>query len=77
MTERAIVDARGMPCPRPVIELAKAVRDLESGTEVAVLSDDPAARLDVPAWARMTGNTFVGVESPDDGEGDALVVRLS
>lgn len=77
MSSRTVVDARGMPCPRPVIELAKAVRGLEPGTEIAVLSDDPAARLDVPAWARMTGNAFVGVEEPDDGEGDALVVRLT
>lgn len=77
MSERLIVDARGMPCPRPVIELAKAVRGIAAGTEVAVLSDDPAARLDVPAWARMTGNAFIGVEPPEDGAGDALVVRLT
>ncbi len=69
------VDATGLLCPVPVIELAKAARGLPSGSEVTVLCTDAAARVDVPAWARMTGNAFVG-ESRTDGEGFALTVRL-
>ncbi|WP_062303656.1 sulfurtransferase TusA family protein [Demequina subtropica] len=69
------VDATGLLCPLPIIELAKAARGLGPGTEVTVLCTDLAARVDVPAWARMTGNDFVG-ESETDGEGVALTVRL-
>ena len=50
------VDATGLACPVPVIELAKAARDLAPGALLTLLSDDPAARVDVPAWARMTGH---------------------
>lgn len=69
------VDARGTACPIPIIMLAKAARGLPAGTELTVLATDIAARYDVPAWARMTGNDFVG-ESTTDGGAAALTVRL-
>jgi TusA-related sulfurtransferase len=49
----AVVDATGLSCPMPVIELAKAVRDLEVGQAVRLLATDPAAKVDVPVWCRM------------------------
>jgi TusA-related sulfurtransferase len=75
------VDARGMACPKPVIELAKAVRGMSAGTVATVLCTDEAARIDVPAWARLTGNEFVGEvhadgEKQKDGGAFALTVRL-
>ncbi|MFI6425178.1 sulfurtransferase TusA family protein [Promicromonospora sp. NPDC050880] len=54
-----LVDARGLRCPLPVIRLAAAARGLPAGTELTVLSTDPAARLDVPAWCRMRGHEHV------------------
>ncbi|WP_228373232.1 sulfurtransferase TusA family protein [Demequina silvatica] len=69
------VDAMGLVCPLPIIELAKAARGREAGTEITVLCTDVAARVDVPAWARMTGHEFVG-EMKTDGAGIALTVRL-
>jgi TusA-related sulfurtransferase len=55
-----VVDCLGRPCPVPVIELARAVRTVELGQVVEVLTDDPAARHDVPAWCRMTGQESLG-----------------
>lgn len=54
------VDCLGRPCPIPVIELARALQGAPAGSVVEVLSDDPAARLDVPAFCRMRGHTFLG-----------------
>ena len=70
-----MVDARGTACPMPIIMLARAAADLSPGTELTVLATDVAARYDVPAWARMTDNDFVG-ESETDGGALALTVRL-
>jgi TusA-related sulfurtransferase len=56
---RRIVDALGMPCPRPVIELANAVKQIEIGGEVRLLADDPAADVDVPVWCRMQRQSLV------------------
>ena len=69
------VDARGTACPIPIIMLAKAARGLPPGPALTVPATDMAARCDVPAWARMTGNEFVG-ESTTDGGASALTVRL-
>ena len=37
-----VLDCRGLRCPLPVVELAKAFRELAVGAEVELLSDDPA-----------------------------------
>ncbi|MCP3817426.1 cysteine desulfurase/sulfurtransferase TusA family protein [Streptomyces sp. A3M-1-3] len=68
-----VVDALGRRCPVPVIELAKVIGDVPVGGTVSVLSDDEAARLDIPAWCEMTGQEYVG-EQPAD-RGSAYVVR--
>jgi cysteine desulfurase len=57
----------------PVIDLAKAVADAAPGAVVALLSDDPAAAADVPAWCRMRDVEYVG-EQPA-GEATAYLVR--
>lgn len=48
-----VVDAAGLACPLPVIELAKAVDRVPVGGRVRLLATDPAARVDVPVWCRM------------------------
>ena len=70
-----VVDARGLRCPAPVIALARAARTAAPGTELTVLATDPAARHDVPAWARMRGHAMVS-STEDDGVLH-LTVRLS
>lgn len=59
---RVVVDALGMPCPRPVIELAAAVREVAVGDEVLLLADDEAAGVDVPVWCRMQRQQLVSQE---------------
>lgn len=83
-----LVDARGLRCPLPVIRLAAAAKDLPAGTELTVLSTDPAAKHDVPAWCRMRGHEHVGtrehraessrgvVDGDEDWDGWAVTVRL-
>ncbi|MGP4011903.1 cysteine desulfurase/sulfurtransferase TusA family protein [Streptomyces sp. 4N124] len=68
-----VVDALGKRCPIPVIELAKVIGDVPIGGTVRVLSDDEAARLDIPAWCEMRGQEYVG-EQPAD-HGTAYLVR--
>ena len=64
-----VVDCVGRPCPVPVIELAKAVPAIAVGGVVEVLSDDPAARLDIPAWCRMRSQDYLGERPRDTGAG--------
>jgi len=53
-----IIDAKGLFCPVPVIKVAEAVRNIDSGTVVELISDDAAVLRDVPAWCTKTGNTI-------------------
>lgn len=64
-----VLDCRGRPCPVPVIELARAVAAAPPGTVVEVVSDDPAARHDIPAWARMRGVEYLGEAPTKDATG--------
>jgi cysteine desulfurase len=68
-----VVDSLGKRCPIPVIELAKVIGDVPVGGLVRVLSDDEAARLDIPAWCEMRGQEYVGAETAE--KGTAYVVR--
>ncbi|MGP4049523.1 cysteine desulfurase/sulfurtransferase TusA family protein [Streptomyces sp. 2A115] len=68
-----VVDALGKRCPIPVIELAKVIGDVPVGGTIRVLSDDEAARLDIPAWCEMRGQEYLGEEPTE--KGTAYVVR--
>lgn len=70
------LDCRDLPCPRPVIELARALPSVAVGESFAVVARDPAARYDVPAWCRMRGQEYVGEEVTDDGVPRYVVRRL-
>jgi TusA-related sulfurtransferase len=71
------LDCRGLVCPAPVIELARHIADVDLGELVAVVATDAAARADVPAWCRMTGQEWVGEEIADDGAPRFVVRRVS
>lgn len=61
------LDCRGLPCPAPIIELARHIGDVAEGELLGVAADDPAARYDVPAWCRMKGQEYVGEQAATDG----------
>lgn len=68
-----VVDALGKACPVPVIDLAKAIADVDVGAQVVVLADDPGAKVDIPVWCRMKRQVLVSTE--EDERGWRFVVR--
>ena len=70
------LDCRDLVCPAPVIELGRRIGEVAMGELVAVVATDSAARYDVPAWCRMTGQEYVGEESAADGVPRYVVRRL-
>jgi TusA-related sulfurtransferase len=61
-----VVDATGRRCPAPILDLARRIGDVPVGGVVAVLADDPAAAVDVPAWCRMRGHDYLGEPRPGE-----------
>jgi tRNA 2-thiouridine synthesizing protein A len=55
----ATIEARGVLCPVPIIRLARTASSLPPGSLVELLTDDPAAEFDVPAWCRLRGHEHV------------------
>jgi TusA-related sulfurtransferase len=49
-------------CPVPIIRLARTAGSLPPGSLVELLTDDPAAEYDVPAWCRLRGHELVLTE---------------
>lgn len=69
------LDCRGLRCPLPVIRLANAIADVPVGQTVAAVTEDPAARSDVPAWCRMRRHEFLGEDTAPDGVARYVVRR--
>jgi tRNA 2-thiouridine synthesizing protein A len=70
------LDCREMPCPMPVIELARHLADVPVGELLGVVAHDPAAAVDVPAWCRMKAQEFVGADAAADGAPRYVVRRV-
>jgi TusA-related sulfurtransferase len=55
------IDARGMPCPGPLMSLIGAIRESEVGEVLEVLSADEGSRTDIPAWVHKAGHEMLEV----------------
>jgi len=68
-----VIDCLGEFCPTPVIKLNKAAEAAAPGTLIEILSDDEGSKVDIPVWARMRGQEFVGQE--DRARGWAFFIK--
>ena len=62
----AVLDARGLSCPLPVLKARKAMRGVPRGGLLKVLADDPAAPGDFAAFCEIAGHRL---ESSDERGG--------
>ena len=60
-----VVDARHLLCPLPVIKTQDAVRKLQPGDTVQVLSTDPGVVHDIPAWCRVHGHDVCDIDEQE------------
>lgn len=54
------VDGGDLGCARLLIVLRGRVASLAAGTVVHLITTDPIAPIDLPAWCRMTGHAYLG-----------------
>jgi len=55
------IDARGMACPGPLMNLIGAIRQGQVGQVFEVLSSDAGSRTDIPAWVAKAKHEMVEV----------------
>jgi tRNA 2-thiouridine synthesizing protein A len=54
----ALIDARGLSCPLPLVKARQALMVVSAGGTVCVLATDPAAPRDFTEFADITGHEF-------------------
>ncbi|MBI3177198.1 MAG: sulfurtransferase TusA family protein [Chloroflexi bacterium] len=59
LQEDKLLDCSGMLCPVPVIKTSKAIKEMQVGQVLKMVSTDPGAPPDMVAWARQTGNELL------------------
>jgi TusA-related sulfurtransferase len=67
------IDARGMPCPGPLMSLIGAIREGTVGDVIEVLSSDEGSKTDIPAWVAKAGHDLV--ETIDEDGFARFVIR--
>jgi len=71
-----VMDLKGLPCPMPVVKISKGIKEVEVGQVIEVLTTDPGALVDFPAWARTSGNEILETVQ-DNGVIRIYVKRLA
>ena len=59
------LDCVGLYCPLPIVKTAEKIKKLKVGEVLEVVADDKGIRQDMPAWAKVTGHEFLGIEEKD------------
>lgn len=65
MGKQTTIDARGAFCPGPLMELIAALKLVEVGDDIEVLSSDKGSANDIPEWVKKVGHEMVGISERD------------
>ncbi len=65
--EDQILDCSGMLCPMPIVKISKALKELEAGQILKMISTDAGSPPDIAAWSRQTGNELL-LSTADSGK---------
>ncbi len=57
------LDACGLQCPGPIMQVKNAVDGMKAGQRIEVKATDPGFARDAESWCRSTGNRFVSKTS--------------
>ena len=69
------IDACGLQCPGPIMELKTELDKLEQGQALTISTRDPGFAADIGAWCHSTGNELAGLLS-ENGMFKATVVKM-
>lgn len=59
------LDARGLSCPLPVLKARKALKEMQPGQTLELLTTDSGALEDVPQFCDTSGHTLLESSSPE------------
>ncbi len=59
------LDTSGLNCPLPVLKARKALSTMEAGQRLHLIATDVGAKMDIPAFTKMTGNVLIETSEHD------------
>jgi len=60
------IDARGSYCPGPLMELVRAIKEIEVGQIIDLYSSDEGSKRDIPKWVEKAGHEMLEIRE-DEG----------
>ena len=70
MTADITLRASGLACVNLTPEIKKAMTEIHPRQVIEIFNDDPASRIGIPAWCRLTGHELL--ESDEINSTDTL-----
>lgn len=67
------LDTSGLLCPMPIVKTSKAIKELEVGGVLEMISTDKGSMPDMAAWANQTKHELL--ESEDQGDKFRFIVK--
>ena len=63
------LDTTGLLCPLPVLKLKKRIKNINKGEVIKIVTDDPAAELDIPHFCNETKYKILKKTQEKDNSG--------
>ena len=68
------IDLRGYQCPLPVLKTRNALRKIQPGEKLWVITDDTLANLDIPNFCNEYGQKLVD-QKPGEGDSHRFLIE--
>jgi peroxiredoxin family protein/TusA-related sulfurtransferase len=72
-----IVDACGLQCPGPILQLKSALEEMAPGETLCIRASDPGFLADAPAWCHSTGHELIKTASAGKGVYEAWIRKTA
>jgi NADPH-dependent 2,4-dienoyl-CoA reductase/sulfur reductase-like enzyme/peroxiredoxin family protein/rhodanese-related sulfurtransferase/TusA-related sulfurtransferase len=69
------INASGQACPGPILQLKKAIDEINEGEAVCITATDPGFVADAPAWCHSTGHEMAAMDPADGSAYRATVIK--
>ena len=68
------LDTRGLLCPLPVLKLRKLIKSTKQKDKISLMTDDPAAIVDVPHFCNEQGHQIL--ERSKENGYDLFIIEI-
>ena len=67
------LDTSGLLCPMPIVKTSKAMKQMEIGQILEMISTDPGSMPDMKAWANQTKHELL--DAADEGGKFRFIIK--